>query len=123
MGEYIEWPIQFVVSKREVLWWSAVHQLIQFTDFYNECNNQDDHTWICIISHGLYQLAEGKNITVLLLETRKWKVSKVVMRAIAKLCTSADDFENPSIHIVQAAKDLWTGRIKMKLQKHLKAHG
>lgn len=74
-----------------------------------------------IISHVLYQLAEGKTYNGVAVQKQgNEKVSKVVMRALQNYATSAEDFESLQSHIVQAAKDLYGTAYQMNLQRHLK---
>ena len=77
-----------------------------------------------IISHVLYQLAEGKTYNGVAVQKQgNEKVSKVVMRALQNYATSAEDFESLQSHIVQAAKDLYDTAVSNEFAKAFEAHG
>lgn len=93
-------------------------------DFHKSQNNQEPHVSSGIISHVLYQLAEGEeynNIRVAKLGNEK--VSKIVMHALQKYVTSSEDFKALQSHIVQAAKDLYGVKIAKKVEKVFEIHG
>ncbi|HDR4553830.1 peptidase M4 family protein [Bacillus thuringiensis] len=93
-------------------------------DFYNDGNNQESHVNSGIISHVLYQLAEGKTYNGVAVQKQgNEKVSKVVMRALQNYATSAEDFESLQSHIVQAAKDLYGTAVSNEFAKAFEAHG
>lgn len=93
-------------------------------DFYNDGNNQESHVNSGIISHVLYQLAEGKTYNGIAVQKQgNEKVSKVVMRALQNYATSAEDFESLQSHIVQAAKDLYGTAVSNEFAKAFEAHG
>ncbi|MEH7455846.1 M4 family metallopeptidase [Bacillus sp. JJ1127] len=93
-------------------------------DFYNDGNNQEPHVNSGIISHVLYQLAEGKTYNGVSVQKQgNNKVSKVVMRALQNYATSAEDFESLQSHIVQAAKDLYGNTTSAEFEKAFQAHG
>jgi Zn-dependent metalloprotease len=93
-------------------------------DFYNDGNNQESHVNSGIISHVLYQLAEGKTYNGVAVQKQgNEKVSKVVMRTLQNYATSAEDFESLQSHIVQAAKDLYGTTVSNEFAKAFEAHG
>ncbi|HHT7237541.1 MULTISPECIES: M4 family metallopeptidase [Bacillus] len=93
-------------------------------DFYNDGNDQESHVNSGIISHVLYQLAEGKAFNGISVQKQgNEKVSKVVMRALQNYATSAEDFESLQSHIVQAAKDLYGNTTAAEFEKAFQAHG
>ena len=93
-------------------------------DFYNDGNDQESHVNSGIISHVLYQLAEGKTYNGISVQRQgNDKVSKVVMRALQNYATSAEDFESLQSHIVQAAKDLYGNTTATEFEKAFQAHG
>ena len=78
-------------------------------DFYNDGNNQESHVNSGIISHVLYQLAEGKTYNGISVQRQgNEKVSKVVMRALQNYATSAEDFRITSIpHRTGCKRFIW----------------
>ncbi|KEK25528.1 M4 family metallopeptidase [Bacillus gaemokensis] len=93
-------------------------------EFYNDGNDQESHVNSGIISHVLYQLAEGKTYNGVSVQKQgNEKVSKVVMRALQNYATSAEDFESLQSHIVQAAKDLYGNTTSTEFEKAFQAHG
>ncbi|PGM98516.1 M4 family metallopeptidase [Bacillus cereus] len=93
-------------------------------DFYNDGNDQESHVNSGIISHVLYQLAEGKTYNGIAVQKQgNEKVSKAVMRALQNYATSAEDFESLQSHIVQAAKDLYGNTTSTEFEKAFQAHG
>ncbi|MEI4829781.1 M4 family metallopeptidase [Bacillus sp. FJAT-53711] len=93
-------------------------------DFYKDGNSQESHVNSGIISHVLYQLAEGKTYNgVTVAKQGNDKISKIVMRALQNYATSAEDFDSLHSHIVQAAKDLYGSTVAKEVDKAFLAHG